>query len=245
MTNPAPPPFTGDPQAKPSAGPVLGWALIALFSYLAIAALAAAIGGAVDADLLTARTDLLIRFVVGGIGAVLVGFAAIPYIAMQRQSVRPPAWRRPRAVDIGWAVLLLAASYGTIYVYTAIIEAIGADNLIPSSTIEAADFRATVLITAVNGLWVILIVPFAEEMFFRRFVLGGLRLAWRTAPALIISAALFAVLHADLGSMIPFAIIGLLFGFAYIRSNSLTAPTIAHLAFNTVGFSHIVSKGIG
>ena len=244
MTNPAPPPFTGDPQAKPSAGPVLGWALIALFSYLAIAVIAAAVGGAVDADLLTARTDLLIGLV-GGICAALVGFAAVPYIAMQRQSVRPPAWRRPRAVDIGWAVLLLAASYGTIYVYIAIIEAIGADNLIPRSTIEDADFRATALITAVTGLLVVLVAPFAEEMFFRRFVLGGLRLAWRTAPALIISAALFAVLHADLGSMIPFAIIGLLFGFAYIRSNSLTAPTIAHLAFNTVGFSNIVSKGIG
>ena len=46
--------------------------------------------------------------------------------------------------------------------------------------------------------------------------------------------------------MIPFALVGLIFGFAYIRSESLTAPTIAHLAFNIIGFTAtIASEGVG
>ena len=127
-----------------------------------------------------------------------------------------------------------------------IVEAIGVDDLVPQSTIENDDFRQTALVAAVTGLLVIGVAPFAEEFLFRRFLLGGLRAAWGAWPALLLSAALFSVLHADLGSMIPFAIIGLIFGYAYLRAESLTAPTIAHLVFNIIGFTvTMANEGIG
>ena len=144
------------------------------------------------------------------------------------------------------AALILIASYGALLIYIVIVEAIGADGLVPQSTIENDDFRQTALVAAVTGVLVIGVAPFAEEFLFRRFLLGGLRAVWGMWPALLLSAALFSVLHADLGSMIPFAIIGLIFGFAYLRSQSLTAPTIAHLIFNIIGFTAtMVRDGIG
>lgn len=239
----APPPAPDPP--KPSGWPVIGWTLGALSAYLIAQVLALILSGA-EAGVDASPGQLLITLIVGGIFAAAVGFVAVPWIAIRRQSVRPPSWRLPQKLDIGWAASILIASYLVIFVYTAAIEAIGADNLLPTSTIESDDFRRTALIAVITGLLVILVAPFAEELFFRRLVLGGLRAAWGAAPALLISAALFAALHADVGSMIPFALIGLLFGFAYIRTNSLTAPTLAHLAFNIIGFSvTMANEGVG
>ena len=234
----------GAPPAEPgapSAWPILGWTLAALVAYFIFAIIAGAL--TVDDE---SEGALLIRLILGGIAGTLAGFIAVPAIALRRQAVRPPSWLRLRAADIGLAAVILIASYATLLIYTVIVEAIGADRLVPQSTIEDDDFRQTALVAAVTGVLVIGIAPFAEEFIFRRFLLGGLRAAWGAWPALLISAALFSALHADLGSMIPFAIIGLIFGAAYLRSGSLTAPTLAHLVFNIIGFAvTTASRGIG
>lgn len=231
----------GEPPARASAWAVLGWTLAALVAYLLFAFLAGAITGEDES-----QSAFLIQLIIGGVAATVVGFLVVPALALRRQAIRPPAWTRPTASDIGLATVILIASYGTLLIYIAIVQAIGADDLVPQSTIENDDFRRTALVAVVTGVLVIGVAPFAEEFLFRRFVLGGLRAAWGAWPALLISAALFSVLHADIGSMIPFAIIGLIFGFGYLHSESLTAPTIAHLVFNIIGFSVTVARdGIG
>ena len=235
------PELDGEPPTKPSAWPVLGWTLAALVAYFLFAVLAGAITGEDES-----QGALLVRLIIGGIAATVVGFIVVPALALRRRAIRPPGWTRPTASDIGLVALILIASYGALLIYIVIVEAIGADDLVPQSTIENDDFRQTALVAAVTGVLVIGVAPFAEEFLFRRFLLGGLRAAWGMWPALLLSAALFSVLHADLGSMIPFAIIGLIFGFAYLRSESLTAPTIAHLIFNIIGFTAtMVRDGIG
>lgn len=234
----------GDRPTKPSAWPVLGWTLAALIAYLLFAVIAGAITGEDESS-----SALLIRLIVGSIAATVIGFIVVPALALRRQATRaiqPPGWTRPTASDVGLAALILIGSYGALLIYIVIVEAIGADDLVPQSTIENDDFRQTALVAAVTGLLVIGVAPFAEEFLFRRFLLGGLRAAWGAWPALLLSAALFSVLHADLGSMIPFAIIGLIFGYAYLRAESLTAPTIAHLVFNIIGFTvTMANEGIG
>lgn len=244
-TDPAPADAEPSDSSAPSAWPILGWTLAALVAYFVFAIIAGAL--TVDDE---SEGALLIRLILGAIAGTLAGFIAVPAIALRRQAVRPPSWLRLRASDIGLAALILIASYATLLIYTLIVEAIGADRLVPQSTIEDDDFRQTALVAAVTGVLVIGIAPFAEEFIFRRFLLGGLHAAWGANwgawPALLISAALFSALHADLGSMIPFAVIGLIFGAAYLRSGSLTAPTLAHLVFNIIGFAvTTASRGIG
>ena len=253
LGDPGAPSAPPEESSTPSAWPIFGWTLGALVAYLVFAVIAGALTGA-DASESASESDLLIRLILGGIAGTLAGFVVVPAIALRRQAVRPPPWLRLRASDIGLAAVILIASYGTLLIYTLIVEAIGAERLVPESTIEDDDFRQTALVAAVTGVLVIGVAPFAEEFLFRRFVLGGLRAAWGvkwgakwgTWFALLISAALFSALHADLGSMIPFAVIGLIFGAAYLRSGSLTAPTLAHLVFNIIGFAvTTASRGIG
>ena len=241
-----PPPEQDAALGKPSAWAILGWALAVLVVYFGVALLAGAIALPLETSPDDPGATAIMVGLAGGLIATAVAFLLLPTFAVRRMRIALPAWRKPTMSDVAWAVGVVAASYVVIAIYTVIVEAIGNEDLIPRSTIEDDDFRRTIAITAVTAVLVILIAPFAEEVFFRRFLVGGLRSAWGAAPALLISAAIFSALHADLGSMIPFALIGLIFGFAYIRSDSLTAPTLAHLAFNIIGFTAtVVSEGVG
>lgn len=53
-------------------------------------------------------------------------------------------------------------------------------------------------------------------------------------PAVLISAALFAAVHISLSTMIPFAATGVIWGLVYLRTNSLTASTMAHAGWNAI-----------
>ena len=90
-----------------------------------------------------------------------------------------------------------------------------------------------------------LAAPIYEEAFARGFLLGGLRRAWGIIPAFLISAAVFAALHADLGSMIPFAIAAVVLGLLYHRSGNLTAASLAHFGFNLIGYgAALIEQGV-
>ena len=86
-----------EPPARVSAWPVLGWTLAALVAYFLLAVLAAAITGEDESE-----NALLVRLIIGGIAATVVGFIVVPALALRRQALRPPGWTRPTASDIGW-----------------------------------------------------------------------------------------------------------------------------------------------
>ncbi len=89
----------------------------------------------------------------------------------------------------------------------------------------------------------IVAAPVAEETFFRGFLFPTLRGRWGTVWAALASAVLFAALHFDVGSMIPFTVIGLLLVWAYVVSGSLWAAIFAHFAFNSI--SLVVGIAVG
>lgn len=79
-----------------------------------------------------------------------------------------------------------------------------------------------------------LIAPICEEIFFRGFAFAGLLNGMALIPAALLSAALFAVAHTDLGSLVPLFIIGLVLAWARWRSDSLWPGIIIHIANNTL-----------
>ncbi len=80
-----------------------------------------------------------------------------------------------------------------------------------------------------------------EEFFFRGFVMRSLE---RTSPAgaVIISALLFAVMHGTFQQLAYAFLIGLLFGYVVIITDSIFAGTIIHCVLNTT--SVLLSFGI-
>ncbi|MBI3614890.1 MAG: CPBP family intramembrane metalloprotease [Candidatus Omnitrophica bacterium] len=79
---------------------------------------------------------------------------------------------------------------------------------------------------------VVVVGPVAEEMFFRGLLYGWLRVRIGVGRALILSALLFAGLHANLLAFLPIIGLGLLLGWVYERTGSLAVPIAVHLFHN-------------
>ncbi|MDE2746175.1 MAG: type II CAAX endopeptidase family protein [Chloroflexota bacterium] len=242
---------TGEAQTQPEdrglAGfRLVGWGLICTLAWLVVLLITGALVAAIDdADEATSETGLLV-FVIGQGTAGLLGWFILPRLILRRRSQSSLiSWRRPTGSDVAWAIGGLLAIYAVLYAYTAIITAAGLESLEPQSTIDDDRLFVHTSVMVALGILVIVCAPIYEEAFARGFVLGGLRPHWGLIPAFVVSAAVFSALHADLGSLIPFAIAGVVLGIVYIRTQSLTAASIAHFGFNVIGFSATLVQQLG
>jgi membrane protease YdiL (CAAX protease family) len=78
------------------------------------------------------------------------------------------------------------------------------------------------------------VAPLAEEFIFRFFLYGVLRRYVGRAIALVISALLFAAVHAHLPSFAPLFVLGACFTLAYEWSGSLLVSMTMHSIFNSL-----------
>lgn len=130
------------------------------------------------------------------------------------------------------------SAYVAVIVYSAVMTAAGAESLAPQQELE--DLFKSRAILPLTGVATVLSAPFAEEVFFRGFVFGGLRHRLGVAWAAIISGLLFGAFHVSdaetAGLIIPFGAIGIFFAWIYYRTGSLWSTIFTHLLFNLVSF---------
>ena len=117
----------------------------------------------------------------------------------------------------------LAAVVGAVYVVT-----IGHLGLFPEA--PGAGQRSHF---ALHWLFLLAVVaaPLCEEFIFRGLIFGGLRRSMGLMPGIVMSAALFAIVHAPI-SMLPVFVLGLITAYAYERNRSLLAPVLIHAVYN-------------
>lgn len=84
--------------------------------------------------------------------------------------------------------------------------------------------------TWLAGLTVVA-APLCEEFIFRGLIFGGLRRSLGLLPSMLMSAALFAIVHPPV-SMVPVFVLGLCTAFAYDRTRALLAPVLVHALYN-------------
>ena len=82
----------------------------------------------------------------------------------------------------------------------------------------------------IAGLW----APLAEEVFFRGFLLTSLRTRLNTWPALLISSGIFALFHISPGLYVPTFLLGLAFGWVYLKTRSIWPAVFAHALHNSL-----------
>lgn len=142
-----------------------------------------------------------------------------------------------------WVPVVAAISARVaVSVYMIVMTAAGVESLAPEQEVEEMfESRAILPLTGVATL---LAAPFAEEVFFRGFVFGGLRHRLGVAWAAIISGLLFGAFHisdADTaGLIIPLGAVGIFFAWIYHRTGSLWSTILTHLLFNLVTFALLV-----
>ena len=221
------------PSSQPwSGGQILVLGLACLIVWFAILVFAGGIVAAFEWE--EGAAEYQATLVIGQLAGGIIGWLAMPIWYLRRRRMEGLIrWPRPQWRDAGEAGLGLIGIYIALAVYMLIIGVIGADNLQPESTIGDDDLYAHTIVVVLLGLMVVLAAPIYEEAFARGFLLGGLRRAWGIIPAFLISAAVFAALHADLGSMIPFAIAAVVLGLLYHRSGNLTAASRWRISAST------------
>ena len=135
---------------------------------------------------------------------------------------RPPA----SIVRLSILPVILIASLGFTALYEMAVEWVAVDWLMPESLPTEMFGQGIVRVMIVAS--VALLIPVVEEMFFRGFLLVGLAARYGVSTGVIVSAAVFAIAHLDVRTMIPIFVAGLLFGWAYHVTKTLWVPIAAH-----------------
>lgn len=168
--------------------------------------------------------------------AILSGIpfgAAWLYVSRKRgRSLRDLGLVRP-ASPTAYLTALGAwlAAYVAVVVWSLLVAEI--ETLAPpdnaTSALEIAGGSVAVAWLLV-GLW----GPAVEEIFFRGFLLGGLRSRFGPWPAIVISSGVFAVFHILPGLYVPTFLLGVAFGWVYLKTRSIWPAIFAHTLHNTL-----------
>jgi membrane protease YdiL (CAAX protease family) len=131
------------------------------------------------------------------------------------------AWL-PRIAMISVPLLWAAQRLEVLEVSPMLEDVLGAAGTDPISAVLVA-LAAAVL------------APLAEEALFRGVLLPHLGRALAAWPAIITSAVVFGLLHVSHGVMLlgPL-VLGVVMGWARVRSGGLVAPILLHVSFNAV-----------
>lgn len=81
---------------------------------------------------------------------------------------------------------------------------------------------------------VVVVAPIAEEVFFRGVAFGAWAREYGPRRALVMSAVLFAVIHASLSALVPIFVLGLALAAIYWRTRNLASSITLHATFNAI-----------
>lgn len=81
-------------------------------------------------------------------------------------------------------------------------------------------------------IWLIVITPFIEEIFFRGLILGALKEKIGPHSSVLFQAVIFSIVHLKFYSFAMIFIIGVVLGYGYIKSRSLFTSISIHSAVN-------------
>lgn len=88
------------------------------------------------------------------------------------------------------------------------------------------------MLKAAGPVVVVFIAPITEEPLCRGLILGGLLLRYPKGKAVLLSALIFALMHANPWQFFPPLMIGLLYGWVVAETRSLWFPILGHLLHN-------------
>lgn len=88
--------------------------------------------------------------------------------------------------------------------------------------------------TAYGLLRLLVIVPFLEELFYRKLIFSSLLEKLGVYISIIISSLLFSIGHLDFNNSIIFFIFGMILGVTYWKTRNLYYPILIHIFINAI-----------
>ena len=207
----------------------------------------AAAGNATTPKTLTHQQDLTTAIITFILTAVLEGVFLIAPIAYARR--RAPGMES-RALGLrGFnpviALVYIALSYVVVYFASNAVDVLdkrfhftaptNADQLISAELHSAPLTLFATLIAAT------VVAPICEELFFRSFLLQGLRTIMPAWLAVIFSALVFAIAHLSPGSFALLFVLGLLLGTLRVATRSVWPGIVLHTLNNGLVLIYVIT----
>ena len=207
---------------------------IAIATYLIVAAAPFA----ANSDFEFAATTIVVpSLAVYGLAAYLIIIVARQHggtvaSAFGGLKLRLPSKLSHYAIAIG----IYAAAYVAVTIWSLGIDFLDAPDWIKipdnaSDILETAGLPLTIVTVAV-------LAPIGEEIVFRGFAIPGLASRLGTTAAILITSAVFALIHLGPGigvGILPVTfVLGLAFAFVYHKTQSLTLAIAAHALHNAI-----------
>ena len=85
-------------------------------------------------------------------------------------------------------------------------------------------------------LFVCVVGPLIEELFFRGFVYSAIKKEWGRTRAILLSSVFFASLHLNPVDFLPILLLGVLLAWIYEKTGSLFSALTVHVLNNSVAF---------
>jgi membrane protease YdiL (CAAX protease family) len=188
-------------------------------------------------------------YVISTLVGLWIGFVGAPWLASRLQGTRQFASDlgiRFRLIDL-WGIVIGIAAQGAIVVMYAPFKHDIHNFNAPSQKLTGASHGGGFLLIAATT---VLIVPFAEELFFRGLLFKGLvrvcapvtagrsRVA-AVILAVVIDGLLFGLAHGEWVQLAGLAIFGMVLAAVSFRTGRLGMNMVSHASFNLVAILSI------
>ncbi len=147
---------------------------------------------------------------------------------------------------MGLGKLLLAAAGFLLAAYPLLALAAGAGQVMVGEQTQAQGIVEFFLSSNDSGtrflviILAVLVAPVTEEFIFRGYVYGSLKARFGMWPAMLMSGAVFALVHVHLPSLGVFLLLSICLVIAYEWSGNLLLPMAMHALFNSVSVAMLI-----
>ena len=125
---------------------------------------------------------------------------------------------------------------GAVTLLTGVIMPIMSSIPMPEA-IENAFREANINMTGIFGfITLVLAAPILEELIFRGVMLDGLLKRYSPAKSILVSAIFFGLFHLNPWQFVAGFFAGILAGWVYYKTRSVTYPIIVHASINLTAF---------
>ena len=179
------------------------------------------------------RPTMDIELLLRDAGHFLLGIQALVFLVVGGLAIRLRVW--PGDPQGGFGPALLWGAGGGLAIFAASVGLSLLLQLIGFPVQEQEWIRALLqdrdTVWALTP-WLVLLVPLAEEVFFRGYIFRFLSQRVSFTAGLWVSASFFAVIHFNLSGLLIYLVIGLALAGVYAKARNLLAPVAAHVVHN-------------
>jgi membrane protease YdiL (CAAX protease family) len=142
-----------------------------------------------------------------------------------------------RSSALGWIFAAFVAYLVLTSIYAVLVDP--PSEQLPTGLDEADQ---NLLLAIATGMLLIVVAPFAEEIFFRGFLYQSFRNSLGVPLGALLSALIFGAIHLEFFKLVQLAILGVILALLFEKTGSLWPPIILHAVNNALAFAVLMSE---